>query len=61
MQLPQIRLLVIAVDNWPPALVVLSRLQELSRSGTAINLERFEIHRVGRPYVIPSSFIYNHL
>ncbi|KAH7927283.1 hypothetical protein BV22DRAFT_296041 [Leucogyrophana mollusca] len=50
-KLSQIRMLVVIVDNWPPALVVLHKLQEAGRAGMQINIDRFEIHRVGRPYV----------
>ncbi|KAH7916440.1 hypothetical protein BJ138DRAFT_1052779 [Hygrophoropsis aurantiaca] len=50
-KLSQIRMLVVIVDNWPPALVVLHKLQEAGRAGIPINMDRFEIHRSGRPYV----------
>ncbi|OAX43018.1 hypothetical protein K503DRAFT_732428 [Rhizopogon vinicolor AM-OR11-026] len=47
----QIRMLVLVVDNWPPALVVLHKLQEAAEAGNAINMERLEIHRMGQPFV----------
>ncbi|EGO31029.1 hypothetical protein SERLADRAFT_412511 [Serpula lacrymans var. lacrymans S7.9] len=50
-KLSQIRMLIVIVDNWPPALVVLHKLQEAGRAGLEINITRFEIHRAGRPYV----------
>lgn len=47
----QIRMLVLVVDNWPPALVVLDKLQEAAYAGKVINMERLEIHRMGQPFV----------
>ncbi|KAG2756436.1 hypothetical protein P692DRAFT_20825678 [Suillus brevipes Sb2] len=47
----QIRMLVLVVDNWPPALVVLDKLQEAAYAGKTINMERLEIHRMGQPFV----------
>ncbi|KAG0707468.1 hypothetical protein DFH29DRAFT_895887 [Suillus ampliporus] len=47
----QIRLLVLVVDNWPPALLVLHKLQEVAEAGQVINMERLEIHRKGQPFV----------
>ncbi|KAG2155569.1 hypothetical protein DEU56DRAFT_314284 [Suillus clintonianus] len=47
----QIRMLVLVVDNWPPALVVLQKLQEAAEAGKIINMERLEIHRMGQPFV----------
>lgn len=50
-KLSQIRMLVIIVDNWPPALTVLQKLQTAGNAGIPINIERLEIHRSGLPYV----------
>ncbi|KAF4604935.1 hypothetical protein EYR40_003718 [Pleurotus pulmonarius] len=50
-KLEQIRSLIVVVDNWPPALVVLDKIQEYSTRRTFGLLERFEIHRNGSPYV----------
>ena len=50
-KLSQIRMLVIIVDNWPPALIVLQKLQTAGNAGIPINIERLEIHRSGMPYV----------
>ncbi|KAF8560051.1 hypothetical protein OG21DRAFT_20820 [Imleria badia] len=50
-KLSQIRMLVIIVDNWPPALTVLQKLQTAGNAGIPINIERLEIHRSGIPYV----------
>ncbi|KII94073.1 hypothetical protein PLICRDRAFT_36311 [Plicaturopsis crispa FD-325 SS-3] len=48
----QIRLLTITVDNWPPCLVVLDRLRKMGENkDVEMNLERFELHRSGNPYV----------
>ncbi|KAG1754883.1 uncharacterized protein EDB91DRAFT_1242111 [Suillus paluster] len=47
----QIRMLVLVVDNWPPALLVLHKLQEAAEAGRSINMERLEIHRMGQPFV----------
>ncbi|KAG2156627.1 uncharacterized protein EDB93DRAFT_923591 [Suillus bovinus] len=49
----QIRMLVLVVDNWPPALVVLDKLQKAAYAGNVINMERIEIHRMGRPLIWP--------
>ncbi|KAH0838035.1 hypothetical protein J3R83DRAFT_6275 [Lanmaoa asiatica] len=50
-KLSQIHMLVIIVDNWPPALTVLQKLQAAGNTGIPINIERLEIHRSGMPYV----------
>ena len=50
-KLPQIRMLVVIVDNWPPALTVLQKLQTAGNAGIPIHIERLEIHRSGVPYV----------
>ncbi|KAL4070637.1 hypothetical protein J3A83DRAFT_3236824 [Scleroderma citrinum] len=50
-KLPQIRMLVIIVDNWPPAITVLRKLQAAGNAGIPINIERLEIHRTGKPYI----------
>ena len=42
-----IRIMVIVVDTWPPALVALHKLRD---SGVPLMLERFELHRAGHPY-----------
>lgn len=44
-----IRTLIIVLDTWPPALVVLAKLRD---AGVApARLERFELHRTGRPWL----------
>lgn len=44
-----IRTLVIVVDTWPPALMVLAKLRD---AGVApAQLDRFELHRTGRPWL----------
>lgn len=50
-KLSQIRMLVIIVDNWPPALTALQKLQTAGNAGIPIDIERLEIHRSGVPYV----------
>ena len=50
-KLSQIRMLVVIVDNWPPALTVVQKLQTAGNAGIPINIERLEIHRSGMPYV----------
>jgi hypothetical protein len=50
-KLSQIRMLIVVVDTWPPALAVLDKLHEAGGTGEPINLERIEIHRTGRPYM----------
>ncbi|KIJ66273.1 hypothetical protein HYDPIDRAFT_186700 [Hydnomerulius pinastri MD-312] len=50
-KIAQIRMLVVIVDNWPPALTVIQKLQAAGNAGMPINIERLEIHRMGTPYV----------
>lgn len=50
-KLPQIRMLVVIVDNWPPAITVLRKLQAAGNVGTRINIERLEVYRMGKPYL----------
>ncbi|KAI6120617.1 hypothetical protein EDD16DRAFT_1574551 [Pisolithus croceorrhizus] len=50
-KLAQIRMLVVIVDNWPPAITVLRKLQAAGNAGTPISIERLEIYRMGKPYV----------
>ncbi|KAG9314072.1 hypothetical protein JVU11DRAFT_4853 [Chiua virens] len=50
-KLSQIRMLVVIVDSWSPALTVLQKLQSAGNAGTPINIERLEIHRSGLPYI----------
>lgn len=48
-KLPQIRMLVVIVDKWAPAVTVLRKLQEAGNAGIPINIERLEIYRTGTP------------
>ena len=50
-KLPQIRMLVVNVHNWPPAITVLRKLQIAGNARIPINIERLEIYRSGKPYV----------
>lgn len=50
-KLSQIRMLIVIIDTWAPALVLLRKLQRAGEMGIPINLERFELHRAGKPYV----------
>lgn len=50
-KLRYIRMLIVIVDTWEPALVLLRKLQRAGEMGIPINLERFELHRAGKPYV----------
>jgi len=50
-KLSQIRMLIIVVDNWPPALTVLDKLRKAGNDRIPLSIERFELHRVGTPYV----------
>lgn len=44
-----LRTLIVVLDTWPPALVVLAKLRD---AGVApARLERFELHRTGRPWL----------
>jgi hypothetical protein len=50
-KLEQIRMLIVTVDTWPPALAILDLLRHPNNIGRARSLERFELHRVGVPWV----------
>lgn len=50
-KLAQIRMLVVIIDTWEPALVLLRKLQKAGDMGIPINIERFELHRAGKPYM----------
>lgn len=50
-KLSQIRMLVVIVELWPPALTVLQKLQTAGNAGVPINIERLEVHRCGMPYL----------
>ncbi|KAF5385092.1 hypothetical protein D9615_001274 [Tricholomella constricta] len=50
-KLPNIRMLLIMVEEWDPALVALAKLRDAGQAGVAFNMERFELHRTGSPYV----------
>jgi hypothetical protein len=50
-KLSQIRMLIVIVDTWEPALILLRKLQKAGEMRIPINIERFELHRAGRPYV----------
>lgn len=50
-KLSQFRVFVVVLDNWAPSLVLMDRLRQLGAAGVPINMERFEIHRAGLPYI----------
>ncbi|TFK77384.1 hypothetical protein BDN72DRAFT_753796 [Pluteus cervinus] len=50
-KLSYIRMLIIVVEHWDPALVVLDRLRTAGQLGGPLSIERFEIHRTGSPYI----------
>lgn len=50
-KLPQIRVFVAVVDNWPPAITVLRKLQAAGNAGRSINIKQLEIYRTRRPYL----------
>ena len=50
-KLSQIRMLIVIIDTWEPALILLRKLQRAGNMGIPINIERFELHRAGKPYV----------
>ncbi|KAJ3503454.1 hypothetical protein NLJ89_g8427 [Agrocybe chaxingu] len=50
-KLSNIRLLVIVVQDWDPALVVLNGLRRVATENLPMIMERFELHRDGSPYV----------
>lgn len=50
-KLPYIRMLIVIVEAWEPVLIVLDKLRTAAKSGISVNIERFELHRTGSPYV----------
>jgi hypothetical protein len=56
LKLEQIRMLIIVVDTWCPAMVVLDMLRDVKYVGRAHSLQRFELHRTGTPWawLVPS-------
>jgi len=50
LKIQTIRTLVIMVDTWKPALVVLNKLRHWD-GGRPDRMERFELHRTGRPWL----------
>lgn len=52
-KLPHLRMLIILLQEWEPVLTVLKKLSEASLRGIHIGLERFELHRLGKPFVWP--------
>jgi hypothetical protein len=50
-KMSQVRMFIVIVDTWPPALVVLDKLRQAGAAGVQFNIERFELHRAGTPYV----------
>lgn len=50
-----IRMLIILCYKWEPVLTVLERLHQALRAGTPLLLQRFELHRLGDPYLWPGS------
>ncbi|KAG5647762.1 hypothetical protein DXG03_008485 [Asterophora parasitica] len=51
-KLSSIRMLLIMVEDWDPALVAVAKLRTAGQMpGVALSMERFELHRTGSPYV----------
>ena len=50
-KLSQLRRLIVILDDWRSSLVLLRKLDRAAAMGIPINLERFELHRAGKPYV----------
>ncbi|EAU92814.1 hypothetical protein CC1G_01859 [Coprinopsis cinerea okayama7 len=46
-----IRILVVLVHNWDPALMILSSLRSVAQASEPMMMRRFELHRTGSPYV----------
>ncbi|KAL0569496.1 hypothetical protein V5O48_012464 [Marasmius crinis-equi] len=52
-KLSNIRMLILLFENWEPIFALLKWLEEAGRSGVEFNIERFELHRTGSPYIWP--------
>lgn len=50
-RISSIRMLIVTVSHWEPVLVVLDKFRTAGKDGALINIERFELHRTGSPYV----------
>ncbi|KAG5635103.1 hypothetical protein H0H81_012445 [Sphagnurus paluster] len=50
-KLSNIRMLLVVVQTWEPALVVLDKLRVAGQAGIPLIMERFELHRTGSPYI----------
>ncbi|SJL06170.1 uncharacterized protein ARMOST_09506 [Armillaria ostoyae] len=50
-----IRIFIMLCYHWEPILTVLKRLHQALRVGTPLILQRFELHRLGDPYLWPGS------
>ncbi|KAK0481723.1 hypothetical protein IW261DRAFT_1592795 [Armillaria novae-zelandiae] len=50
-----IRMLIMLCYHWEPILTVIKRLHQALRVGTPMLLQRFELHRLGDPYLWPGS------
>lgn len=47
-KLSQIRMFIVIIEAWQPALTILNKLQKAGDMGIPINLQRFELHRAGK-------------
>ncbi|KAK7058455.1 hypothetical protein VNI00_002089 [Paramarasmius palmivorus] len=52
-KLSNLRMLILLFEEWEPILEILQWLERVGKSGVKFNLERFELHRTGSPYVWP--------
>ncbi|KAJ8084470.1 hypothetical protein AAF712_004371 [Marasmius tenuissimus] len=52
-KLSNLRMLILLFENWEPILAILKWIEEAGRAGMEFNIERFELHRTGSPYIWP--------
>lgn len=52
-KISSIRMLIVLCYEWEPVLSVLNKLSDAGEAGVPIHMERFELHRVGNPYIWP--------
>ncbi|KAI3622117.1 hypothetical protein WG66_015730 [Moniliophthora roreri] len=52
-KLSNLRMLILLFENWEPILEILQWLERAGQKGVKLNLERFELHRTGSPYIWP--------
>ncbi|KAL0951553.1 hypothetical protein HGRIS_008236 [Hohenbuehelia grisea] len=50
-KLSQLRSFTVIIEQWPAVLLLLDSLRQAGEQGVSFNFDRFEVHRVGHPFV----------